>query len=301
MPVLRQIFRPAPIAWPYPGGTAIVTGASSGIGAAIAGALAARGMSLLLVALPSEEAELRAVADDLVAQHHIRAEIVPLDLTERGAPDQVLARAEATGLEPDVLVNCAGIGVFGPFAAVPRERQLAMVRLNIDATVALTGIFLPRMVARRRGAVLLVASTAAFQPMPYHAVYAATKAFVLRFGEALWAECRQHGVRVVSVCPGPVAGTGFAPYEYVETPAFPAVPLDDVVRAAIDAIARDQPVVACRTRWGGPIYALSRVSATVLPQRRHLAILERAFRLTPRKPAEPPADSAIHRGIAGSE
>ncbi|HAX24154.1 MAG TPA: hypothetical protein DCX80_03850, partial [Chloroflexi bacterium] len=90
------------------------------------------------------------------------------------------------------------------------------------------------------------------------AVYAATKAFLLRFGEALWAEKRQHGVRVITVCPGPVAetGTGFSPYDYVATPPFPTTPIDDVVRAELDGIVRDQPVVVCRTRGGGTIYAL---------------------------------------------
>lgn len=295
---VRRRFRPDPPAWPYRGGTAIVTGASSGIGEALARALAERGMSLLLVALPREEEALRRVADELAERHGIRAEIAPLDLTEVGAPERLLDRADEVGFVPDLLVNCAGIGVFGPFAMLPTESQVAMVRLNVEATVALTSLFLPRMVERRRGAVLLVASTAAFQPMPYHAVYAASKAFLLRFGEALWAEYHQHGVRVVTVCPGPVEGTGFAPYDYVETPPFPTITLDDVVPAALDGIARDQPVVTCRTRGGGAIHALNQASAMALPHRRQLAILERVFRLTPRR--EPDSAGAARDQPSGS-
>lgn len=298
MPALPWRARSRPLPWPYSGGAAIVTGASSGIGAALARALAARDMSLLLVALPREEAELQTLADELATRHGVRTAIAPLDLTEPGAPERVRDVADAAGFEPDALVSCAGIGVFGPFATVPPERQLAMVRLNVEATVALAGIFLPRMVERRHGAVLLMASTSAFQPMPYHAVYAASKAFLLRFGEALWAENHQHGVRVVTVCPGPVAGTGFAPYDYVETPPFPTIPIDDVVQAALDGIARDQPVVTCRTRGGGAIHALNQAAGVVLPQRRHLAMLERAFRLRPRAAGQPPGDDVGSRTSA---
>lgn len=300
MPALPLFLRSEPPSWPYPGGTALVTGASSGIGEALARALAARGMSLLLAALPREEPALRAIADELTLAHDVRVELAPVDLTEPGAPERLRSIADQAGFELDLLVNCAGMGIFGPFTVVPAERQLAMVRLNIEANVALTATFLPRMIERRRGAVLLVASTSAFQPMPYHAVYAASKAFLLRFGEALWAECHRHGVRVVTVCPGPVADTRFAAYQYVETPKFRTITRDEVVRAALDGIARDQPVVTCRVRGGGAMYAVGQVSKLVLPRRRQLALMERVLRLTPRDVGQVSVDRAERDALASS-
>ena len=195
----------APLA---PGGAALVTGASSGIGAALAHALAARGLNLLVTARPEEAAALEQLATDLTAQHGVRCVAVPADLAEPAAVDALAAAAAEHRLVPDVLVNAAGVGSAGPFTGATAAAQQRILEVNVDAVVRLTHHFAAGMAERRRGAVITIASTAAFQPQPYFAVYAASKAFLLRFGEALWAELRGSGVRVVTVVPGAVAPPG---------------------------------------------------------------------------------------------
>ncbi len=183
---------------------AIVTGASFGLGEAFAAGLAARGVDLLLVA--RTDARLLPMAADLGAAHSIRAEIVTLDLVDEDAPRQLQAQADRLGFEPDVLVHAAHIDVAGPFAEIPFERIADSVRLGVEGLVALTHLYLPRMVARKQGAIVNVASSGAFAPLPGHAVRAASDAFILSLGAALWAEQRRNGVRVVTVCPGGVEG-----------------------------------------------------------------------------------------------
>lgn len=264
--------------WPFPAGAALITGASSGIGEGFARALARQHMALLLVALPQDEARLSALASELRAQHQVRVETVPLDLTVRDAPQRLQQMADELEFEPDLLVNNAGIGVFGPFAEVPLEHQERMVRLNVEALVGLTGCYLPRMVARRHGAILNVASTGAFQPLPYQAVYAASKAFILRFSEALWAETHRHGVRVIALCPGPVAGTRFSPFQYV-SPTHPReIPLQTVISKGLLAIARDQPVAVQRVTGGRLTYFLFKFISIVVARRQWLRMLERPLR-----------------------
>ena len=208
-----------------PGTRAIVTGASWGIGEAFAEALAARGADLLLVA--RSEARLRALADDLAERHGVRVEVVAVDLGDPDGPRRLIEAADALGFEPTLLVNNAGIGVLGPFEDLPLERAREMIRLNVLALTDLTYRVLERMQARGGGAIVNVASASAFQPLPNYGVYAATKAFVVSFTAALWAECREHGVRVVAVCPGPVdAGdrrpAGPSPARQPSTPCRPS-------------------------------------------------------------------------------
>ena len=186
------------------GGRALITGASSGIGEAFARELSERGVNLVLTGLPADAVRLERICGELAARHRVSCESVPIDLAEPDAPERLCAAVDALGFEPDLLVNSAGIGTGGRFAAESLPAELRMVRVNVEALVALTGCYLPRMTERGAGAVVNVASTAAFQPLPYFSVYAASKAFVLSFGEALWAEGRRHGVRVVNVCSGPV-------------------------------------------------------------------------------------------------
>ena len=187
---------------PSPGSTCLVTGASSGIGAEIARALARRGHGVTLVARRKDR--LETLAAELSDRHGVRAETLGCDLGEPGARTRMLASFAELGLDVEVLVNNAGFGTAGFFPKLDQERELEMVRLNIEAVVALCGRFVPEMVERRRGAILNLASTAAFQPLPRNATYAASKAFVLSFSDALHAEVRDSGVTVTSLCPGPV-------------------------------------------------------------------------------------------------
>lgn len=178
---------------------ALVTGASSGIGAELARGLARRGHNVGLVARRRERLEeLAASLGD------VRAEVLPCDLEDASSRDDLASRVEQLGLEVEVLCNNAGFGTYDDFASLDRERELSEVRTNVEAVVDLTGRWLPGMVSRRRGAVLNTASTSAFQPIPGNATYAASKAFVLSFSEALHTEAAGSGVTVTALCPGPV-------------------------------------------------------------------------------------------------
>jgi uncharacterized protein len=195
------------------GQTALVTGASTGIGVDLAECFAKDGYDLILVARSG--AALTAVADRLAATHAVRATAIPADLAARGSGETLAGAIEARGLSVDVVVNNAGYGVAHAFAGSEREGQLGMIDVNVRALVELTHIYWPRMLAQKRGGILNVASTAAFQPGPLMAIYYASKAFVLSFSEALWKEAEGTGVLVSCLCPGPTtskfrerAGTG---------------------------------------------------------------------------------------------
>ena len=227
--------------------TAIVTGASSGIGAEIARELARRGHGLTLVA--RREDRLKALADELAQAHSVRAEVIAADLTDAGSRGELPAQLAARSLTPDILVNNAGFTTMGAVQKADRAAELAMVRTNVEAVVDLCTLFVPGMVQRRRGAVLNTASTAAFQPLPGQAGYGASKAFVLSYGRALGAELRGTGVSVTTLCPGPVE-TGFAETagmtdeEAGETlPRFMWIPVGDVARAAVEGLAAGRAVV----------------------------------------------------------
>ena len=187
---------------PESGSTCVVTGASSGIGADIARELARRGYGVTLVA--RREERLRELAAELSEAHRVRVEVVASDVADPGGRDRLYAALEEAGLAVEVLVNNAGIGTAGRFHSIPAERELAMVRLNVEAVVALCARYAGPMVERERGAILNVASTAAFQPIPRQATYAATKAFVLAFTEGLHEDLHGTGVTATALCPGPV-------------------------------------------------------------------------------------------------
>jgi short-subunit dehydrogenase len=188
----------------YKGQTALVTGASSGLGAEFARQLAARGSDLVLVA--RSEDRLAALAEELRARHQVTVTTLPADLSLPEDVSRVAAAAAATPVH--VLVNNAGFGTYGSFAALDAAREHEEVMVNVAAAVDLAHAVLPGMLARRAGGIITVASTIAFQPSPLQAVYGASKAFGLAFSEALWAENRGSGVRIVALCPGPTA-TGF--------------------------------------------------------------------------------------------
>lgn len=187
-------------------GAAVVTGASSGIGLELARLLAAAGHDVVLVARRAEP--LAALAGELHRQHGIVATPLPCDLADPAAPARLCAELEARGVVVEVLVNNAGVGSFGPFAESDWHTEREMLQVNVVALLELTRRLLPGMLARGRGRVLNVASTAAFQPGPLMAVYYATKACVLSFSEALANEVRGSGVSVTALCPGPTP-TGF--------------------------------------------------------------------------------------------
>jgi uncharacterized protein len=203
--------------------TALVTGASMGIGKSFARALAERGANLILVARSKDK--LTALARELESAHPISAHVISADLSDTDGVKTVVDETRARGLSVDLLVNNAGFATYGVFEEVSAERQREEIMLNCAALVGMTHAFLPAMVERGKGDIINVASTAAFQPLPYMAVYGATKAFVLSFSEALWAENRARGIRVLALCPGAT-----------ETPFF------DVVAAPEASVgAREKP------------------------------------------------------------
>ena len=190
--------------YPYNQSTALVTGASRGIGAAIARALAGRGIQTLVLTARAE-ADLQAFAAELRGAHNTRVEIVAADLSEMDAPAFIKAETDRRGLTVDVLINNAGWGTHGTFDATDPAHSRDMVAVNVQALVALSHRYLPAMIAQNHGGIVNIASTAAFQPVPFMAVYGATKAFVLSFSEALAVEVTEQGaenVRIVALCPG---------------------------------------------------------------------------------------------------
>jgi short-subunit dehydrogenase len=182
--------------------TALVTGASSGIGAAIARELAGRGHAVTLVA--RREDRLRELADELGAEHGVQADLIAADLLDGAERERLAGRIEELGRSVEVLVNNAGFGGGGTLVDAERERLVEMAELNCVALLDLQARYAPAMAQRGRGAIINVASMAAFQPMPGSATYAATKAFVLSLSEATHSELAERGVTVTALCPGPV-------------------------------------------------------------------------------------------------
>lgn len=179
---------------------ALVTGASTGIGAEFARQLAGRGMHLVLTARRQDL--LEKLAAELHTAHGTRTEIIACDLSRPGAPQELAGEIARRGCTVELLVNNAGFSVIGPTEAGSRERVLQMLDLNTRALTDLTYLYLPEMMQRGHGGILNVASTAAFQPVAFMSAYAATKAYVLHFTEGLWAEARAKGVTLTALCPG---------------------------------------------------------------------------------------------------
>jgi uncharacterized protein len=181
--------------------TVLITGASSGIGEAFAGVFAAEGFDLAITA--RREGRLRQVAERLRQRHDVRVEIVVEDLSDRGAPARLCAALDARGMPIDALVNNAGYGIPGAYTSTPWERQEALLQVMVMSLAELTHRVLPGMIARRYGRIVNVASLAGLVPASAgHTLYAASKAFVIRFSEALAPEVARHGVHVTALCPG---------------------------------------------------------------------------------------------------
>ncbi len=258
-------------AFPYADKTALVTGASSGLGAEFARQLARRGSDLILVARSTDR--LRALAAQIEQTDAVRVEVVPADLADRAA---VAAVAEHVRGRVHLLVNNAGLGTYGPFVNLDTDRDYEQILVNNAALVALTRTLLPDMLDRHAGGVLNIASTIAFQPGPYQAVYAATKAFVLSFTEALRVETRASGVRVLAFCPGPVQ-TGFLTALGDDRAARTAIyskldRADRVVTVGLRALDHDRGIAIPGTRntllaWGPrftPRAVTARISGRLL-------------------------------------
>ncbi len=179
---------------------ALVTGASAGIGVALATELAAGGTNLVLTARRKER--LDELAGSLESKYKIKTQVFVADLTEASAPEKIFEFVGQQKIQIDLLINNAGFGAYGELHTVEVKRLLDMVQVNCGAVVHLTRLFLPEMVARRRGDILILASTASFQAVPYISTYAATKAFDLLFAEGLAEEMKPYGVRVCALCPG---------------------------------------------------------------------------------------------------
>ena len=246
--------------------TALVTGASSGIGVALAGELARRGHALILVARRADR--LRDMAAEISGEHGVRVEWIAADLTDASERDRVPAEVAARGQVVDVLVNDAGMGTAGRFHELPVAKEVQLVRLNVEAMVALCGAFLPGMVERGSGGVLNVASVSGFMPVPQQATYSASKAFVLTFTEALTIDLHGTGVTATALCPGPVktefAGIieGLPGALYVE----PA----RVAREAIDGLEQGRLSVV-----PGAFNKVNAVSGRYAPRRMFLPLARR--------------------------
>ena len=221
--------------------TTLITGASSGIGAAFARKIAKRGRNVLLVA--RSEDKLIALCNELGRVSGIRAQYVVTDLSQPGAAVRLVEETQKRELTIDMLVNNAGFGSMGDFAKLDLATELEIVDLNVKSLVELTHRFLQPMRERRQGTIINVASTAAFQGVPFMATYAATKAFVLSFSEALSEENRPQGIRVLALCPG-VTDTNFFAASKIDRPPMRTVQTpEEVVDAALRGLARGKSVV----------------------------------------------------------
>lgn len=214
----------------------MITGASSGIGLAFAHALATRGAHLTLVARSGER--LQNLAQELTQRHGIRAHALAADLTASGAAADVHARAAALDLTPQMLINNAGFATYGHFDTLSLQRQLDEITLNCKALVELSHAALPAMLHQGAGAIINVASTAALQPLPYMAIYGASKAFVLSFSEALWEEYRARGIRILALCPGATDTAFFDVVGAAEAAVGQRMSAETVVHAALRALER---------------------------------------------------------------
>jgi uncharacterized protein len=228
---------------PDPGSTCLITGASSGIGEEFARQLAQRGHGVFLVA--RREERLSVLCTEIERDYGVRAEFAAADLEDPNQWELLPGVVKERELTVEVLINNAGFSTVGDVHANP-DRQLGMIRVNCEALVALTTAFLPGMVERGRGAVVNVASVAAFQPIPVQAVYAATKAFVLSFSEAVNSELKGTGVTMTALCPGPVSTEFFEAAEFKagqDTPSFLWASAADVAKSGIDGAAKGKRTV----------------------------------------------------------
>ncbi|MEM7734941.1 MAG: SDR family oxidoreductase [Deinococcota bacterium] len=229
----------------YAGTTALVTGASSGIGYAFAVELAKRGCNLVLVARSQDK--LESLAAHLRQTYSTDVLIVCQDLSLEDAATNVFTQTQQAGKHIHLLVNNAGFGDDKPFVDVAFEAQQAMINLNVQTVSNLTHLYLPEMLKQRAGGIINLASIISFTPFPYMTVYAATKAFVLNFSQGLWAECQQQGVHVLAMCPGNTATGFFTDMDIADDELSSMDTTHHVVNIALDALYKNQSYVI--TNW----------------------------------------------------
>ncbi len=220
------------------GKRALVTGASSGLGAEFARQLAAMGTNLVLVARRAER--MQALEEEILARHAVEIELIPMDLLADGAPRTLYDDLKARGLAIDVLINNAGYGLHGKFLKLPWEKQEAMLRLDILVLTELTRLFLPDMVERGDGHILQMSSAIGYQATPTYAAYAAAKSYVLLFGEALRHELKKTGVNCTVLSPG-ITDTGFLEVAGQEASLYERIFMmqsDTVVRTGLEALLK---------------------------------------------------------------
>jgi hypothetical protein len=250
---------------------ALVTGASAGIGSALARNLAGGGCNLVLTARRREQMD--DLASELIASHGIAVEIITADLTLPNAPKNIFEFTSTKKIAIELLANNAGFGAYGYFNEIDLQRQLDMVQVNCSAVVHLTHLLLPQMLERGSGDILIVASTAAFQAVPFISVYAATKGFDLLLGEALFEEFGSRGIHVCVLCPGPttsefhaVSGSPSGPGNHFET-------AEKVARVGLEALARGKSSVVSGTQNNIQVQALR-----IAPRRIVTSAAARMFR-----------------------
>jgi short-subunit dehydrogenase len=224
----------------FNGKWALVTGASAGIGVALARELATHGAKLILTARRKERLESFAAG---LSAEGTEVRIVVADLNDVAAPQQIYDATVGTGLAVDILVNNAGLGQYGAFSESPVEQELSQVRVNCEAVVRLTRLLVPHMVERRRGWVLVLASTASFQPVPYLTTYAATKVFDRFFALGLAAEVARFGVKVTALCPGPTESEFFQVAGSESFLPSGKQSAEEVARLGIEALARGKRTI----------------------------------------------------------
>lgn len=262
-----------PLPPPSAESTCLVTGASSGIGAEIARELARRGHGVTLVA--RREDRLRELAEEIDRDHGVRAEIVAASVADHDGRAELAAEIEGRGLAVEVLVNNAGYGSGGRFQDLDPDNEEAMCRLNIEALVGFCGLYAPKMVNRARGGILNVGSTAGFQPLPRQTTYAATKAFVNSFTEALHADLQGTGVTATVLCPGPTRsefaqGAGLGSFD--ELPSFLVQEAREVAKAGVDGLEKGK-----RSVIPGPHNVLSALGGRLAPRSVLLPALGRFY------------------------
>src|SRR2546429_3855576 len=215
-----------------------------------------------LIRVARSEGKFRPLATQLASQNGIRAEVIAADLAQENAAKAIQSAVEEKGLQVNMLINNAGFGTHGPFESLSPQRDHEEVMVNVTALVDLTHAFVPAMAARGEGAIINVASVAGFQPVPYMAIYGATKAFVLSFSEALWGEYQGRGVRVLALCPGPVSTNFFNVVGTRDAAVGTPIGPEKVVGAALRALERGKSFVIP----GTSNYLLSNVAIRLVPR-----------------------------------
>jgi hypothetical protein len=264
-----------PLPEPGAGSTALVTGASSGIGLEIARGLARRGHGVTLVARRRDR--LEELAKELAADHGVRAEVITADLADPSDRDSLAEQVAANGLDVEILVNNAGFGIYEPFTVSDRAQEMQQLHILVEAVVDLNARFLPPMLERDRGAILNVSSSSAFQVLPGNGTYAAAKAYVLFHSEALSVETRKTGVTVTASCPGPVHSEFQETSEPLFADSMPGFLWIDAKRCAEDslkALEKGKRMVVPGPARVAAFFGPNRVA----PPSLKLAIARRAFK-----------------------